>query len=276
MKHLIWLVVSLVLFLLLASTGILLYRNKLLSVELNVLKTELTLLKDVRPQQHLSTVDASHHPDKSTRIASSITTREAPREKASEIKNRSDTWRAAKRAEEISRYLALTPLETDLLKESFIDAGLPAFQSEKAKQIVTNILGEDRSAKYYRAREDATHAAELERIESESTVLERKLALSQTQHEAVRHALTTVEKELEESRRLYRDQSEQVTALHSAGDAARDQLREGFQNLEELSAELRKVRQERLRELLRPTLSDEQFNKLLEMQANDSALNFDL
>jgi hypothetical protein len=141
------------------------------------------------------------------------------------------------------------------------------------KSIVADVLGADRAEKFFsdlNLRE--TQKAE-EQLDLEVFTLSRRLSLSPLQEEQLRQALAEANKRSAPLTRELASRMEQAMALHFDGDPERAELRTQYEQIRELKESVKQEKNSVVKENLKDQLSDEQLNKLIELQSDGSIAN---
>jgi len=175
-------------------------------------------------------------------------------------------WRAKKYVEDVEKYLTLSEEDKSKLDTAFKQSG--------HKLNIAEILGEDRYEKLKEEQAKAKAREQDEQIEGELFRLSRKLTLNADQEQSVRASLRAVQAELASGYKRFEAQRQEAMILHEEPQSDGSALRNLFEQMQALYKTLQGEERTRLREKLRPVLSDDQFNAFLEDQvARENAEN---
>jgi len=182
---------------------------------------------------------------------------------------RSALWRTRQFIGEVEEDLALTPEQKEALTEAYkTELGGTGDASEQARgELVARVLGDEAGRAYQEKRLRAEEQERSEQMNSEAIVLARKLSLTPDQETRTREALSQIERELRPKAAQVRVIMREAMANHMGGEEAKDQLKQQYDAIKQLSTEIKTASDTALFAALGPTLSDEQKNALLALQA---------
>lgn len=187
------------------------------------------------------------------------------------LKEGGTVWRAKQEVSEIERHLALEPGEKERVLRGVKDGleqGLQA-DSRLIRSVMLEALGEERTAKYEKLKSAAEEKELLERIGREVIVVSRKLGLSGEQEQKMSAIIESVERSQQPKRIILNNKMREAMALHFEDDAAKDVLKVRYDEISEITEQLKKERQQMIFSESEGILNDQQKNMLLELQAKE-------
>lgn len=237
-------------------------------------------LSGSEPEAMALAVQRQNPPDREAHAATEAVPSKAERTTARVVKhNRLDSkemkkWILDSRLEDVEKFLVLTDDERERLKIRFDaeqQAIEEAMESGRARSFneeqnipgvesLDDIMGPERAQRYRQGVKDRQTRVEEERVENRVFWLTRKLDLAPEQEVAVKEAVTQVEGEMNKYMKEYFENR----SLDEEADKS-----DPRDFMEDFSTKRRTM----LNEMLRGTLSDEQYNKLIEEQEK-SPMNF--
>lgn len=180
-------------------------------------------------------------------------------------------WRANRAIEEMRELIAVDEAEKERLLGRFNDLYRGSTEGKSVEEekfrIVSEELGSER-AEAFRKKETEREQQEFnKKIDDEVIVLSKRLSLSSEQESIVRQALVSAENSISPEREKLRSKMREMMALHVAGEPAKEKLRQGYAEMKAAREELKKTKERTFTEQVGAILSDDQKNKLLELQA---------
>ena len=189
----------------------------------------------------------------------------SPEERA----ERAALWRAQQFVEEVEEDLALTPEQKEALSRAYkSELGMTVGISDEARVgLMEKVLGSEVARVYREKQVQAEEQERAERLSSQAIVLARKLSLSPEQELQVREALAQIERSIRPKSAQVRVVMREAMANHMGGDEAKEQLKQQYEAIKQLNAEIKTESDKALFEAIGPALTDEQKNALLALQA---------
>jgi len=193
----------------------------------------------------------------------------SPEVAASEDSNRAKDWKAQFYLSEIERLVALTPEQSARLLARYKE-NAPSGQSEEPiKSVLAETLGADLADKFESARQAEEAQKTAEELDQELFTFSRKLSLSAVQETEVRAALVQVKQELKPLNQKVAAAMREAMSNHSGAKTDNTRLRMSYDQLKTLSEQMKTASDTALQQKLKNTLTEQQFNELLAMQASD-------
>ncbi len=172
-------------------------------------------------------------------------------------------WRAGYLLRQIEEHLALSPDETEELRNKFKSGGGLAE--------LAGVVGPERAQKFQAKQEERAREEEEEEAKDKVFRLSRELALTNEQERRVEEVVRTVRKTLQPVYENLKVQSNRAMELHTAPEGG-DELRALYESYRVNLDSARDQENRLLNKELVGTLSDDQLNKLIELQAKERGL----
>lgn len=183
---------------------------------------------------------------------------------------RSANWKAQFYLSEVEKFVALTPEQQASLRDRY--AAAFATRDSKAPQSYREILKETLGVEVANQLDKAQRADEAKRddeeLSDETFSLSRKLALSKEQETSVGEVLRQVRDELKPLDAQVQVAMREAMSNHSGANPDQERLRLSYDQLKELSAEMKAAKDAALSQRLKSILTESQYNALLEQQAS--------
>lgn len=168
-------------------------------------------------------------------------------------------WRTERRVRDVERFVALTPEEREKLGSAFAE-------NPNRTEVLREVLGEERAARYAHDRAEAEKREEVEEFEQEVFTLSRRLALTPGQEIQVRDVMEKIRDDVAPMEAAIRERGRQAEQEHSRPGGS-ENLQGIYTEMRELIRELKAKKNLLTVERLREILSDEQMNALTKIQA---------
>ncbi len=183
---------------------------------------------------------------------------------------RSADWKAQFYLSEVEKFVALTPQQQASLRDRYA----AAFASTDAKaprsyrEILKETLGEEIASQLEVAQRADAAKRDAEELSDEVFSLSRKLALTNEQEASVTAVLKQLREELRPLDAQVQVAMREAMSNHSGANPDKERLRLSYDQLKELTREMKTAKDAALSQRLRELLTDQQYNALLELQAS--------
>jgi len=188
---------------------------------------------------------------------------------ASEDSTRAKDWKAQFYLSEIERLVALTPEQSAKLLARYKESASPGESEEPIKSILAETLSVDLAEKFESARQAEEAQKTSEELDQELFTFSRKLSLSAAQETEVKAALVQVKQDLKPLNQKVAAAMREAMSNHSGDKTDTSRLRMSYDQLKTLSEQMKTASDTALQGKLKNTLTEQQFNELLAMQASD-------
>lgn len=181
-------------------------------------------------------------------------------------------WHAAQTIKQLEELVALSPSQREALSSSigaFYSQGARSGREQEYTEILRREMGEDLYSQYEQKKAQTAEQEFQQRINDDVIILTNKLSLSSEQEERLRNVLEQVERAMQTERGEYEEKMREAMANHFEGDSGKEKLKQQFEEINQISKDMKKRKDSAVFDQTSDFLSDEQRNKLLELQARN-------